>query len=497
MASEASFDLVTRNWIPVRWAAGATHEGTVVGLRDVLHHAHEIEALEFGPPPALSALYRVLYALAARVTGLDGSEDDWDGLREERLDKGHLDKDEVDRYFAEHPGRFDLFGERPFLQDPRLRAQCPKPSGLNKLVFGRPAGNNHVWFGHHRDGDPRPLDAEEAVAHLLMWIYYGPSGRCSSRTAGATTAADVSAGPLRGALSYHPEGATLFHTLMAGLIPPARFLDVDEDKCPWEKDLDNPEEAPPRTPGPCSSWTDVGQHALLLVPDATGTQVVDAYATWAFREKRPRTDPYLIWQISQAGNPYARPADSARALWRDVDALLLKDPLGSNQARRPAVFDTVYETDGTEALRVRALGFEQDGKTKDVQYVSGTTPAILDLLKPGESHRAREIGTLRVAGEMYGFRVTLAVKRAWATILNEKMGPCAWAEEAAALYWPEAEREFWSRMHERKYEGAWRSFRVQAEAVYDRVTARAPRTAAAAAAIERARSTLYGGKRAA
>lgn len=42
-----------------------------VGLRELLERAHEIEGLAVTVPPALAGLYRVLYALTARVTGLD------------------------------------------------------------------------------------------------------------------------------------------------------------------------------------------------------------------------------------------------------------------------------------------------------------------------------------------------------------------------------------------------------------------------------------------
>jgi len=33
-------------------------------------------------------------------------------------------------------------------------------------VFGRPAGNTQVWFGHFSDTDPVPVATAEAVWHL-------------------------------------------------------------------------------------------------------------------------------------------------------------------------------------------------------------------------------------------------------------------------------------------------------------------------------------------
>ncbi|WP_129838131.1 type I-E CRISPR-associated protein Cse1/CasA [Streptomyces sp. RFCAC02] len=289
-AGSPGFDLLGTGWIDVEWA-DPDREPSAVGIRTALVHANEIAGLRIGPPPALSALYRVLYALTARVTGLDDAPegpDEWCDRREEVLEKG-IDPRSVDDYFtSEISERFDLFGESPFLQDPRLREECPKTAGVNKLVLGRPAGNNHAWFGHHQDASPHPVPAAEAALHLLIWLYYGPSGRCSTRTIGNTTKADVRAGPLRSTLSYHPEGPTLLHTLLAGLTPPGVEEDPLHDLCPWERETAPSALAEPTAyNGPCSRLTGGWQHALLLVPDATGQYVTDAYITWGRAIRRP------------------------------------------------------------------------------------------------------------------------------------------------------------------------------------------------------------------
>ncbi|PGH46930.1 type I-E CRISPR-associated protein Cse1/CasA [Streptomyces sp. Ru87] len=498
MFTDAHYSLISKPWIGVRWRD--QDEGPpAVGLRDALVHANRIAALTTGPPPALSALYRILYALTARVTGLDEARkgrDDWLDRRNDVLEAG-FDSDRVDAYLEPLHHRFDLFGEHPFLQDPRLAEECPKPAGVNKLVFGRPAGNNHVWFGHHRDADPQPLHPEEAVLHLLMWLYYGPSGRCGTRNVGQTSAADVSAGPLRSSLSYHPEGSCLLETLLAGLVAPTTTDRADSDLCPWEVQA-LPDPLNPEKPGEgvCSRLTGGWQHAVLLVPGEGGASVDDAYVTWARRTKPPRAeDAYLIWQISQQGNAYPRPADSGRALWRDLDALLLAKATGSAQPRRPAVLSSTAELEEVlDHLTVRTLGFEQDGKTKDVQFVSGRTPAVLHFL--GEPEIARSIGDLRQAGELYGRRLDWAVKRAWAGVTAAKKAEeCAWSEQAAALYWPGAEQAFWARVHTRSFDDGWRDFRRLAVDIFERVTRAAPPTPRAMRAVEAARPELYGGRK--
>ncbi|MFI7342975.1 type I-E CRISPR-associated protein Cse1/CasA [Streptomyces sp. NPDC050085] len=474
--------------------------GTRVGIRQLLLEAPQIKSLTIGPPPALSAFYRILYALAARVTGLDEARkgpDEWNERRVDLLENG-VDVDAVDAYFAKYPGRFEMFNsQRPFLQDPRLAEQCPKSSGVNKLALGRPAGNNPAWFGHHFDEAPEPLRSHEALLHLLMWLYYGPAGRCATRTVGHTSEANSAAGPLRSSISFHPEGVTLWETLLAGLTPPETTVRREQDLCPWETDeLDDPVSAAKPYAGPLSRLTGGWQHALLLIPDNTGRLVTDAYITWGHRGKKPLTrDAYVIWQTSKEGNTYARPASSGRALWRDVDALLLKEPSGSTKPQRPEVFTAAEDLEGGEQFRVRALGFEQDGKTKDMQFVSGLTPPLLGLMQVHRPEAARQIGDLRVVGELYGHRLATAVKRAWAVIHDAKMADCIWSEQAAAHYWPRAEGEFWSRVRSENFTQSWRDFRRLAEESFDAVTEGLVRTAKGARAIEHARLDLYGGRR--
>lgn len=504
MAPRNHYDLLDEQAIPVRWASSVrdSERPSAVGFRELLLRAHEITSLAVPLPPALSALYRILYALTTRITGLDRAEG-WSEKRLRVLRGGRLDPNWIETYFDRYSDRFRLYDPAfPFLQDPRLAEQCDKPAGVNKLVVTRPSGNNHSWFGHVSDARPDPLSSSEALQHLLVWRYYGPSGRCSARAVDGHRAAQASAGPLRGALSYHPEGATLFTSLLAGVTVPGIGVDPEEDLCPWEwTEQPSPVHPPKATAGPCSRLTTTSQHALLLVPDENGSNVRDAFITWAFRDKMPREDDYLIWHISKEGNPYPRSADSGRALWRDLDALLLEQPEGAAQPRRPAVFRSALELadvldESAEGLKVRALGFEQDGQAKDIQLVAASTPELIGLLTNTDIPVARVIGPLRVVGEQTGIRLGTATRNAWKSYTNaKKTTDCPWSQEAAARYWPAAEQEFWRRLRDRDFQGAASSFRRIAESIYDQVTYNAAGTARGARAREEARIDLYGGKR--
>ena len=140
--------------------------------------------------------------------------------------------------------------------------------------------------------------------------------------------------------------------------------------------------------------------------------IKDAFITWAYRSGRiPQDDDYLIWQVSQQGNRYARLADSRRALWRDLDALLLKESAGEAQPRQPKVFGTAHEVPAY--LRVRALGFEQEGQAKDTQFVDASTPPVLE--HASRSRRSPHLRSLRAPhpGRDLRERLERAVKRAW------------------------------------------------------------------------------------
>ncbi|MER5784890.1 type I-E CRISPR-associated protein Cse1/CasA [Streptomyces mobaraensis] len=449
-------NLFDEPWIPVRWLPG--HDGPAsVGLRDLLGHCQDIEALDIPLAAAQSALLRVLYALTARVTGLDEDPDgDWMRRRAGVLEDRALPRDGIDGYVSRQHDRFFLFDEvtgRPWLQDPRLADECTETSGVNKLVLTRPSGNNYSWFGHFRDSAPYAPSADTAVLYLLMWHYYGAPGKCTARALHGERISEARRGPLSGSLSYHPEGDSLLVTLLAGLVRPGVEVRPEEDLCPWERDKPtDPAGAPPVPVGPCGWWTDTSRHALLLHPDARGERVTDACITWAYRLPGVFDDPYLIWEHrlvkkQQEEVRTARQAKADRALWRDLDGLLRHQPPEAQgeetTVEPPKVFATAAEL--TDQLRVRALGFDQD-KSKNIQFVSGLTPATVGHLTDQLPDTQVAVGRLRRLGERYGENLIEAVRKAWALYTRgdpKQAGKLV--PRAEALYWPAAEREFWAR----------------------------------------------------
>ena len=466
------FDLRVEPWIPVRWANGASGR---CGLRELLHRAHEIADLELPVPPAASGLLRILAAMTARIARdaddvrLDDEDAEqevttWLEIRASVLAAGRFDPEAVDAYLDEEvpAGRFDLFDPvRPFLQDPRLVAECvdaqgaPNPSGVNKLVFGRPTGvNGAVLFGHFTDGEPVAVPAAEAAWHLIAQLYCGPAGQCTPRRITEVRTGSGDAGPLRKAVSYHPWAADLFTTLVLAVPVPGGGTDTDvPDECPWEAG----ELAEPLGPLAELTWpgkvlTGRYRHAALLVPSADRTSVTDAYITWSTHEPKPAArDPYVILDRGKEGELYAREADGARALWRDVDALLLMDT--SHTTLRPQSLNSLPPR-LLRRLSVRAYGFDQDGKQTDTTWFEATTPPILHWQEEADPRMARHLARCHQAAEEVGERLDYAARLAWKIAADagaasadkvklDRRKPGPWAAAAAGCYWPVAEREFW------------------------------------------------------
>jgi CRISPR system Cascade subunit CasA len=196
------------------------------------------------------------------------------------------------------------------------------------------------------------------------------------------------------------------------------------------------------------------RHAALLVPSKDGRAVTDAYLTWSTHQPPQRVrDPYQILDRRGEGDFQPREADGARALWRDLDSLLLKD--SRQDARRPPVLEHLPKW-LLPRLRVRAYGFDQDGQQKDSVWFRATTPAVLRWQEENDAEMAYHVKCCHTAAEKTGDRLEFAARIAWkiatdtsvdlsskAKIKLDARKPGPWASAALSRYWPTAEKEFW------------------------------------------------------
>ncbi|WP_257136966.1 type I-E CRISPR-associated protein Cse1/CasA [Streptomyces sp. gb14] len=513
VATPAS-NLIEQPWIPIAWLEGKSGP-PYLGLRSLFLRAGEIRTLLIPEAPAHSALLRLLYALTARITALDeAGPGSWGDRREEILEQGFPEqsielpggrKAGITGYFDQWAHRFDLFDrDRPWLQDPRLPDQCDRnqTAGIHKLVMSRSAGNNHSWFGHWSHAELVLPHLSQSAMSLLTWHYWGAPGALSRRAVDHVSHHYAKASPLRAALSYHPECDNLLLTLLAGLTPPDGDVSRQTDLCPWEReDLPDPLKPMPEPQGPCSRLTACSQHALYLVAAADGEHTTDAYITWAYDAGRIRPeDDYLIWDIGKDGETFPRLACSSRSLWRDIDALLLKQ-LDDASPIQPKVMDHAFDV--SEYLRVRALGFEQDAsQAANHQYVDSTTPVLLSRVEEDVVSSDLPVRQLRELGELFGHRLEQAAKEAWLKYTDDKKNdPGAWLDSVAARYWPSAEDEFWSRFRQLTrsggavdsgfdFEAACRAFGRHALDAYEAVTDSVTRTPRGAKAVTSAKAII-------
>ncbi|MFI1018194.1 type I-E CRISPR-associated protein Cse1/CasA [Streptomyces sp. NPDC020965] len=453
-----SFSAATDPWIEVR--TGFRHDR--VGLLDLFLRAHTFDDLALPHPPAASALLRIAVAITARITGLDDPElgaSEWNRLRRSCLDAGRFDPDQVHTYFAQH--QWNVFDPvRPWLQDPALRAHCDDSTGINTLVTGRPAGNNFAWFSPHHDLRAEPVPTAEALQHLLIHHFYGRSGTGTPRTADVISSKQLSSGPLRATVSFHPLGRTLHETLLAGCPSFTGDEQLSDDHCPWEL----PKPADPFDPPHPVTWpgrllTGRSRHAILLIPGNDGATVTDAYLTWAVPSRQPRletTDPYLAYTIDPTKpverRRSTRRADADRAWWRELDTLLLA-PDENSTTRRPDIFSTLNDLppDLRRTLRIRVHGFDQDGKTIDHQWYTALTPPLLHWTQEHDPHAAQRIADCCRAAEEVAKRLTTVTRQAWQATTSPAAKPRskrtgrdpAWTDDAATRYWPLAEAVFW------------------------------------------------------
>lgn len=508
----ARFSAADDPWIDVRY-------GTIyrqVGLRELFLDAHTIDDLAMPVAPAASGLLRIAAVITARITALDDpqlSADQWNARRRTLLSlPDGFNSTAVNAYFDNEAHCFEVFDPvRPWLQDPLLASQCKAPSGINKLVFGRPAGNNLVWMSPHHDLDPVPVPTAQALQHLLIHHYYGACGGGTPRTVGRRAPRHVGgrSGPLRSTVSFHPLGRTLYETLLAQ-IPQLTGEQTGTDLCPWE------DPAPPAPDGPPAPMTWPGriltgrsQHALLLVPGPDGSYVRDVYLTWATeRPPLPATDPYLVIHTNGNAKPalrrYPRRADADKAWWRELEALLLA-PDERRAFRRPQIFDTLNDLpDPVRAsLRVRVHGFDQDGKVNNRRWYTAITPPIWAWAQEHDPERAARIAECVAAAEHHAGRLTYLAGQAWKDTVNgpgrpqdgrtlgkpEQKSTSPWAAPARTAYWPLAERAFW-RLLDQPDLSVRRAFATAAEQALrtatagDRVRLRHAARAVAAAVAE-------------
>ncbi|MFI6869229.1 type I-E CRISPR-associated protein Cse1/CasA [Nocardia sp. NPDC050406] len=461
-------DLRSEPILPVLTSGEDTAPSRVVvsvGLRELMVNAHTYTDLAITISPAAAGMLRVLYVIAARVTGIDKARTrvQFETLRADAAERGRFSPERIDAYLyrSDLDGRWNLFDPvSPWLQDPRLVKES-KPKSINTFDPTRPRDNGPIWWRHTWTERVPALSAAEALQWLLTHYWYGSGGTGGTRRVGDINSQHMSAGPLRGTVSFYPLGRNLFQTIIAGIPSPSTAPGAGIDFAPWEaQECPDPLSAPDEATWPAGLLTGQSRHAMLLVPDSSGTSVHSCYLTWAYKTRHPPlADPYTI-QDRRNDVWQPRLADAARAVWRDVDALLADQV----DRHRPQVWtDTQSMPDSWQAdLRVRVYGWEQDRKSTDRMMFTATTPQLLQWAYENDPEAAVGAAGLHAAAEdMHGVMCT-ALRTAYRNLgggsSRKPARDAPWIALADALYWPAAEKLFWELLPQRGFDRSYRSF---------------------------------------
>lgn len=210
------FNLCEDSWIPI---AGSPRR---LSLLEVFSE-HSPERLA-GNPVDKIVILRLLLAVAhaaARIPDTDA----WLALTPERLAANIRD------YLENHRDCFDLYGDRPFLQFPKLAELGGKTSSPGSLIVSVSAGNKVVLSGWNK---LPPLSEAEKVILLLRSSCFACGGKRFDKgvvlSSGVVKKATGSAGTLLGFMGFlhaYMLGGNLWETLRLNLLSEADVRSIN------------------------------------------------------------------------------------------------------------------------------------------------------------------------------------------------------------------------------------------------------------------------------
>ncbi|MFO1495553.1 MAG: type I-E CRISPR-associated protein Cse1/CasA [Lysobacterales bacterium] len=221
-------NLLTDPWIPIR-----TRNGTVRSIRiaELLPSANDTAAfddpIEFASPREDfdAALAQFLIGVLDLVFALDG-EDQWREWNDQPPTR-----EELDEALSAWAYAFELFGERPFLQDPSVEGEARSPASLLLDLPGDNALENNTDFFVKRR-EVFPMSPAVAAMALLTLQTNAPSGGKGFRTSVR------GGGPLTTLLWPNAESPALFRKLWANVSINAGAESIEPTAVlPWLSDV--------------------------------------------------------------------------------------------------------------------------------------------------------------------------------------------------------------------------------------------------------------------
>ena len=305
------YNVLTEGWIPVETLDG---KSKLVGILEVLIHAHEIRCVKAASPLVTYGIQRTLIALlidAFRPSDIDALA--------EIISKGKFDETTLNGYIEEcivEGSSFNLFDEnRPFLQNKFDGKLDTKISFINKLFLEIPEGNNHAHFVHRMESERffTPAECLQALCSL---------------TAFATNCGTNAYFSINGAppIYFLYAGKNLFETLSASMIAESEHRGILLDNPPivWRNFVEVKQGEQVAKTSLLYGLTCQPRRVKLIPMKQDGHILVkEMYYSigWNFKGLPNWKDPHVVYIYDKKGN-YSLKAREGRAIWRDLGNIM-------------------------------------------------------------------------------------------------------------------------------------------------------------------------------
>jgi CRISPR system Cascade subunit CasA len=311
-----SFNLLNKPVLLVRWRKDG--QVSEVSIADALRNAADIGELADSSPLVVTVQLRLLSAILYRLSPIR-TRRQWKTL----YDAGQFDTKTLDDYFSQWHDRFDLFGERPFMQCADLRTEKPAP--LSKMAPELVSGNNATLFDHNEDDAGTAYRPTDSFNMLLVAQGYGLGGLLKAKgtidnkefSHPSATDSVIARG-----ISLYLAGDNLFQTLLLNLAPNPG--DSTEDAPCWENELDNAYFDRTAPDGMMDRYTYLSRRILLIPEKEESGEIVvrRMYYTQGRAVDKSLPDAMQCYQQSKKGGMIPVLLSENKATWRDLTALL-------------------------------------------------------------------------------------------------------------------------------------------------------------------------------
>ncbi|MFA6108502.1 MAG: type I-E CRISPR-associated protein Cse1/CasA [Candidatus Latescibacterota bacterium] len=428
-------NLIGDPWVPVLGADGQARE---VGLAEIYERGEEILDLAVQPLQRI-ALMRLL--LCITHAALDGPKDE----EEWRACRARIGPESLE-YLRRRQDRFELYGERPFLQVAGL--ELVQNARLDKLDFGLAAGNNDTLYDHAANGEPRVHAPAWQALNLLVMQLFGQSSKATQvHWGGKLTAANHKLAPAGAESAMHAllRADSLLASVWLNMV-------IREDvSAPWGKpvwEVEIPHHESSQAEEVRASF--LGRlvplaRGILLVPGATDFTLVEGLQYEKPPAGHETTATVVLKKRDGKQVPGYLSVEPSRHPWRDAPSVLALAGAGIDGGP-PALRHLRRNPDlGTVDVWLGGLALERSAKLVDT--AEWVFPVPCELIGD-EALTTYEAGVKEANNDEV--KVRAAVNAWWAELKKARQGQSGkHRDDSLKGYREGATGEYWSLLDAR------------------------------------------------